>query len=89
MKSFVDQVRDWAATKPTDEAYDYEDFRNCALCQFLSDNGYAKTPRVISGYWRDGVDGRWIAHYDSENKLEDALCSEPSTFGALAERLSA
>lgn len=84
MKGFDQQVADWARTKPADEAYDYGDYRNCALCQFLKENGFAADPRVGGLGWRDGNGPR--TPYSIEFAM--ALLEYPTTFGALADRLS-
>jgi hypothetical protein len=36
----------WARTKPADEAYNYVDARDCALCQFLRETGRVASPSV-------------------------------------------
>jgi hypothetical protein len=85
VKSFEQQFTDWVRSKPADEAYDYSDVLNCALCQFLRETGMAKAP-LVGGYrWtEDDAETGW--HY-FDVKLDDAVCAGPHTFGALAERL--
>jgi hypothetical protein len=85
MKSFDQQVADWARTKPADDKYDYGSNDDCALCQFLREGGFAKQPRVGGDYWKEGLGG---ARNAFSEKLELALASGPYTFGALADRLS-
>jgi hypothetical protein len=82
----VADVLAWARTRPADEAYEYVDGRNCAMCQFLRGTGRAAEPRVGFG-WRDG-DG-------AEHPLPWNLCSAAfgdggkTTFGGLVKRLEA
>lgn len=95
MKSFDQQVADWARTKPADRAYEYEDTGNCAVCQFLRETGMAKEPSVAPFDWQD----RSIFPYEDRPthrlsvELGRALIGDGSpeswTFGALADRLSA
>lgn len=85
MKSFDQQVRDWAANKPADVEYNYMDNHNCALCQFLKEQGYEDDPEVGGITWgRRGV----LGGQRLSGTLEQALVRLPNTFGALAERLS-
>ena len=99
---FTQQVREWAAKKPADETYDYTDSRNCALCQFLRESGFASRPAVSPGIWRDRdrENGPEIGYlnadtlksqtmaFGSHAAFENALSGHPRTFGALADRLS-
>lgn len=84
---FTQQVAQWAASKPADERYDYNSNDNCALCQFLKEQGYTDIPLVGATRWtlHDAESG-WN---DIDDRLADALRFEPHTFGALADRLSA
>ena len=85
VKSFDQQVADWARTKPADETYDYEDPFGCAMCLFLIDQGITETPRVIPGAWRSHWKDDWI---EFSERVQNALSGRPFTFGALADRLS-
>jgi hypothetical protein len=96
----IASVLAWARTKPADQTYDYQAKGNCALCQFLKNNGLAADPMVAAhlpdgrgGFWRDwavgGTHGYPLA-------LEYALAgpdgihlskSQHWTFGGLVKRL--
>jgi hypothetical protein len=86
-RSLVQHFTDWARQQG-DAQYDYGDITNCALCQFLNANGYAKTPRVGGDTWRD-ASVKPMQRHDIDERLAEALVSEPRTFAALADRLSA
>lgn len=85
MKSFDQQVRDWAASKPAEVHYNYMDNHSCALCHFLKEQGFEDDPEVGGMSWGKR-DDMW-AHPISD-KLTGALSGSPWTFGGLVERLS-
>jgi hypothetical protein len=90
MKSFDQQVADWARNKPADEAYDYHQPCGCALHTFLTESGYP-VHRVYAYHWRDLSGANhwfWDHGRQDHSKLSAALADTPWTFGALAERLS-
>jgi hypothetical protein len=86
MKSFDQQVADWARTKPADETYSYVSCTECALAQFLTEAGIAKRPNVGGDDWGDL--GSHQPRQPISAKLAAALHDGERTFGALAERLS-
>jgi hypothetical protein len=87
MKSFDQQVADWARTKGADEVYEYGDPLNCALCQFLRDTGMARNPSVGPDDWSDGNYLQNTRHPIGK-EMAKALSMRPHTFGALTDRLS-
>jgi len=89
MKSFDQQVADWARTKPADEAYTYTNSCGCALHNFLTETGYP-VRHVYAWHWEDlSGNVHWFDGGKMWGPLASALIDEPRTFGALADRLSA
>ena len=86
MKSFDQQVADWARSKPADETYVFSDCTDCALGQFLKETGMMALPIVGPTAWTGPGDEPW---HPISGLLASALVDEPATFGALADRLSA
>ena len=90
MKSFDQQVADWARTKPADGAYDYHQPCGCALYQFLTDFGYPV--QSVSGFHWTDTSGKihWLneKRHLEHTKASRAVFDRPWTFGALADRLS-
>jgi hypothetical protein len=90
VKSFDQQVADWARTKPADEAYDYTSPCGCALFQFMMERGYP-VRFVYAFHWVEtGGQSHW---FNDGNRLaftpaSGAVAERPWTFGALADRLS-
>jgi hypothetical protein len=72
MRSMIEQFRDFAASKPADEAYNYEDMHGCAIAQFREHLGI--TSCLWARNWRD-MDF-------------DFAFPRPWTFSALATRLN-
>lgn len=97
MKSISGQFKDWVSSKDPNETYDFIRGDNCAFCQFLKDQGIAKTPTVILEMWYDGMhDSRHPIPADLVNVLgkhpakyyyDCRDSSEINTFGELAARL--
>jgi hypothetical protein len=84
----IADVLAWARTKPADEVYNYADFRNCAICQFLKETGRCADPAVTGSRWRCRSRGGRI--YASFDKRINAAANGPrykDTFGELVERL--
>jgi hypothetical protein len=86
MKSFDQQVADWARTKPADEAYNYTSPCNCAIAQFLIASGISDAPGVGDEDWLDY--GAPNIRHPISKSLNMAVLDHPRTFGALADRLS-
>lgn len=86
MQSLEQQFEAWVRTKPADEEYRFHDNSRCAVAQFLRDNGFAKEPICSALGW-------WDLSEDTVCRrapfVSDAvLMAHPTTFGALADRLS-
>src|SRR4249919_1111481 len=77
----------WARSKPADEAYDYGDFKNCAVCRFLRDSGRCDDPAVSSNHWRDRKRRDGGGHHYFDNRIRLAAKEYPTTFDAFADRL--
>lgn len=84
----LQQLLAWARTKPADEGYDYADYRNCAICQFLRETGRCDDPAVSENHWRDRT-AYPIAYRYFEDRLRIAANHDEQTFGALVTRLEA
>lgn len=74
-KSLTEQFKDWVATKPADEAYEYCGSAPCACRQFLTDRGIPT--EWVSGSPRATLENRFYVELQN--------CG---TFGALAQRLA-
>ena len=84
----ISDVLAWARTKPADERYDYENPRNCALCQFLRETGRCDAPAVSSGYGWGEASAPMRSRRQYPSELESPL-SRSDTFGGLVKRLEA
>ena len=92
----VAEFLDWVRTKPADEAYDYNDPSDCAICQFLRDAGRCDRPSVGTTVWNrlghlfDGGPTYTLpAHVSKASMGRDEDAVSDWTFGALATRLQA
>jgi hypothetical protein len=90
----IQDVLNWARTKPADERYDYTESSNCALCQFLRDTARVASPGVLPDRWWDheGTNrGRVSEELNAQLRSSDEECESNgigiSTFGALVARL--
>lgn len=92
-KNMIGQFRDWVATKPRDEAYDYQGHCGCAFYQFLKAAGYPVS--AVGGWsWTDegGVEHdipTRLTDFDERFSCSPLTGGGDTTFGALADRLSA
>jgi hypothetical protein len=86
MKSMSHQFLDFCHEKPADEAYRYSDNSGCAFAQFLLASGMARQPGVGGFSWVDWETDQW---HQIPEAVRVALIPEPTTFGALADRLEA
>lgn len=85
MKTMIEQFRDFTASKPPAETYDWMDGRACALAQFLKAQGIEFRAAGLNRYVdkERHIRPLWDAEYGA------CICCEPHTFGALTERMNA
>jgi hypothetical protein len=78
----IQQVRDWAATKPPTEHYDYYDNSACALAQFLKETARSADPFVLGT--------TWVSSEGNSIPIQRALRVplQAETFGDLVAQLS-
>ncbi len=87
--SFTYAVIQWAKSKPASEGYEYVDFQNCAICQFLRETGRCENPAVSHNEWRDRDRVEYPALYHQfDKRVEKAAMGWPRTFGGFADRLA-
>lgn len=86
------QFLDWLRSKPADEEYGYW-CDQCAIGQFLVENGYATKPEMCREVWIEQVAGTAFGQehpipvlMDVASRGDTSVC-EPHTFGAAASRL--
>lgn len=97
MKSIYGQFKDWVSSKDPNETYDFIRGDNCAFCQFLKDQGIAKTPTVGLEMWYDANRAsrhpipadlvNVLGKHSAEHYHGSWSDSEINTFGELAARL--
>lgn len=88
----IEQFRDFTASKPAAETYDYDDCFNCAFSQFLKAAGFAERPSCSFVGWWDKAKPQADRH-PLPDGVESAVWvsgkTSKWTFGALTERLNA
>ena len=83
MLNLLDQFEAFCRTKPSDEAYDYQDGKACPVAQF------AVSVNMADQYYGLSDEKKIISPDDNYPFVEAEIyaATKPHTFGALAERL--